>query len=103
MDRKWHAIVLAKAVSYQPSAISMQLLYESGKHSLNFGHIACQAIVVHSIEKMEITSKQKVIFKLAGGAHRDLEEASKLGTATSATAFRNISRDGLAGTPNLAC
>ena len=48
-------------------------------------------------------SEQKVVFKFAGGTHRNLEKACKLRLAGSTATFGNVGGDGGGGPPDLAC
>ena len=77
-------------VSYQLSVNRLHLLHQGRQHSLDLNCLCCEALVLRIPQIVEVVSKQKLVLEFASGPHRNLYEASRLGTTLSATALCNI-------------
>ena len=84
------------------SSLGLQLADEGAQHALDLYHLALQRPVVGFTQQREIMSEKKMVFKLAGRAHRNLEKAAQLGLAGSPSSLCNVGRDGGAGSSDLA-
>jgi len=56
---------VGNTASYQPSAVSPQLLYEGCEHPLDFDQLAHKLFVAGALQVVEVMSKQEVILELA--------------------------------------
>jgi len=89
------------APSSQLSAISSQLGDQRRQHPFNFNYFSRKALVLFSLEKVEISREQAVIFHLARRSHRNLQESPKLSIAFAAASLRDVRSNRCGGTPYL--
>jgi hypothetical protein len=82
-------------------ALRFKLLQQAGEHSFYFEKLGFGYAVFSGVDHVQVMNKQKKILKLAGGAHRHMQELTKFGAPSAAATLRNIGRDRAGCAPNL--
>ena len=68
----------SSVASFQLTAIPLQLLPQTGQHSLDLGGSVSQTFVLGWLDQAQIPRQQQVVFDLAGRSHRDRAEPGQL-------------------------
>src|SRR5271157_92899 len=76
---------------------------EAGQHSLYFVDSRLQNFELLVGEKMQVLSQQNIVFKLARGPQRNVEELSQFGVCPAAATFCNVCWNGEGSPSHLAC